>query len=118
MLSLATLVIAVGGPKRLPVPSALSDLAAQLAALHGWRTIRIGELPEHFELPSDILQWGRLPLEDIAARLRTEPSNQVLDAAWTLTRSPTVTLMLADANPQRWRGIGSKPPIDHEAVLA
>jgi hypothetical protein len=109
VLSLATLVLALGGPKRLPVPSTVSDLAVQLAALHWWRSLKVGELPEQFELPPEIAQWGRLPLEDIAARLRSEPSNEVLDGDWTLTRSPAVALMLPGARPTRWTGIGGQP---------
>ena len=56
VLSLAVLVLASGGPKRLTVPSALSDLAAQLAALHWWQQLRTGLLPEHFDLPPELLQ--------------------------------------------------------------
>ena len=99
VLSLAVLVLASGGPRRLPVPSALSDLAAQLAALHWWQQLRAGLLPEHFELPPELLQWGRLPLEEIAARLRSEPPNEILDGAWTLTRS-AAPLMLPAPKPQ------------------
>lgn len=99
LLSLAVLVLASGGPKRLPVPSALSDLAAQLAALHWWQELRTGLLPEHVELPTELLQWGRLPLETIVARLRSEPPNEVLDGAWTLTRS-AAPLMLPAPKPQ------------------
>jgi hypothetical protein len=69
IFSLATLVLALGAPKRLTVPSPLSDLAAQLAALHWWRAMKAGELPEHFELPPEVMQWGRLPLEEIQSRL-------------------------------------------------
>lgn len=118
VLSLATYVLALGGPKRLPVPSTVSDLAVQLAALHWWRSLRVGELPEHFELPPKIVQWGRLPLEDIAARLRSEPANEVLDGAWTLTRSPAVALMLPGTRPTRGTGVGANQAIDHEEVFA
>ena len=116
VLSLPTLVIALGGPRRLPVPSHLSDLAAQLAALHWWQTLRIGHLPEHFELPVEILQWGRLPLEELATKLRTRPPAGVLDGDWTLTRSPTVPLMLASSLPLLW-GASRTQPIDYEAVF-
>jgi len=118
VLSLATLVVALGGPKRLPVPATVSDLAAQLAALFWWRSFRLGELPEHFELPPEILQWGRMPLEEIATRLRSEPSNAVLDGAWSLTRSPAVGLMLPGVPPTRQSRFGTQRPIDHEEVFA
>jgi predicted metal-dependent peptidase len=113
-------VLAVGAPRRLPVPSPLSDQAAQLAALHWWHHLRIGELPEHFELPAELLQWGRHPLEEIAARLRSEPPNEVLDGAWTLTRSPTAPLMLAPERTttrvSRWSR--AQQPVDHERTFA
>lgn len=117
VLSLATLVIATGAPKRLPVPSPLSDLAAQLTALHWWRALKIGELPEHFELPPEITQWGRLPLEEIANRLRAEPADDVLDGAWTLTRSPLVPLMVPGKQPDRWQILPAQA-IDLEEIFA
>jgi hypothetical protein len=99
VLALATLVLAVGAPRRLPVPSSLSDLAAQLAALHWWQQLRVGALPEHFELPPELIQWGRHPVEAIAARLRSEPPNEVLDGAWTLTRSASPLIVSAGQDP-------------------
>ena len=114
ILSLATLVFALGGPRRLTVPSPVSDLAAQLAALHWWRSLKIGELPEQFELPPGIAQWGRLPIEDVATRLRVESDNEVLDGAWTLTRSSAVSLMLPGGNLTRW----TPQDIDHEELFA
>lgn len=116
VLALATLVLAVGAPRRLPVPSALSDLAAQLAALHWRRQLRIGTLPEHFELPPELIQWGRHPVETIAARLRSEAPNEVLDGAWTLTRS-AAPLMLPGPKPTQWRG-ARQQTIDHEQTFA
>jgi predicted metal-dependent peptidase len=116
VFSLVTLVLAVGGPKRLPVPSLLSDLAAQLAALHWWHQVRAGVLPEHFELPSEFIQWGRHPVEAIATRLRSEPPNEVLDGAWTLTRSAE-PLMLPGPKQTHWIG-GRQQAIDHEQVFA
>ncbi len=116
VLALATLVLAVGGARRLPVPSALSDLAAQLAALHWWQQLRVGTLPEHFELPPDLLQWGRHPLETIVARLRSEPPNEVLDGAWTLTRSASA-LMLPGPKQTHWSS-GRHQAIDHEQTFA
>ena len=113
VLSLAVLVLASGGSKRLPVPSALSDLAAQLAALHWWQQLRAGLLPEHFELPPELLQWGRLPLEEIAARLRSEPPNEVLDGAWTLTRSTAPLMLPAPKTPSY-----SRYPLHTQAVDA
>ena len=117
VLSLTTLVIALGGPKRLPIPSPLSDLSAQLAALNWWRTLRIGELPEHFELPTEIVQLGRLPLEEIAGRLRADPSHPALDGDWTLTRSLTVSLIATASRAHRWLGYGARQAVDHEAVF-
>jgi predicted metal-dependent peptidase len=116
VLSLATLVLAVGAPRRLPVPSALSDLAGQLAALHWWQQLKSGALPEHFELPSEFVQWGRHPVEQIAARLRSEPPNEVLDGAWTLTRS-AAPLMLPGNEKIRWSVHGQRS-VDHEQVFA
>jgi predicted metal-dependent peptidase len=115
VLALATLVLAVGAPRRLPVPAALSDLAAQLAALHWWQQLKPGLLPEHFDLPPELLQWGRQPVEQIAARLRSEPPDEVLDGAWTLTRS-TAPLMLP--SPQRSWSPPGQAATDHEQIFA
>ncbi len=101
VFALATLVLAVGGPRRLPIPSPVSDLAAQLAALHWWQQLRVGVLPEHFELPPEFVQWGRQPVEEIANRLRSEPPDDILDGAWTLTRSAE-PLMLPAPPASRW----------------
>ncbi|MEZ5652762.1 MAG: hypothetical protein R3E87_19675 [Burkholderiaceae bacterium] len=87
VFALAALVLASGVARRLPVPARITDLAAQIAALHTWQQVRAGELPEHIALPPGYLQWGRQPLEAIASRLHTEPINEVLDGQWTLTRS-------------------------------
>ena len=116
VLSLATLVLAVGAPRRLPVPDAVSDLAAQLAALHWWHQLKSGVLPEHFNLPPELLQWGRHPVEQIAARLRSEPPDEVLDGAWTLTRS-TAPLMVPGPPPNRWSW-PAQTIIDHEQLFA
>jgi predicted metal-dependent peptidase len=116
VLALATLVLAVGAPRRLPVPAALSDLAAQLAALHWWQQLKPGVLPEHFDLPPELLQWGRHPVEQIAARLRSEPPDEVLDGAWTLTRSPA-PLMLPDP-PEKSRSPRGQPATNHEQIFA
>jgi predicted metal-dependent peptidase len=115
IFALATLVFAVGAPKRLPVPSHLSDLAAQLAALHWWQQLRVGVLPEHFDLPAELVQWGRHPVNEIAARLQSEPPHEVLDGAWTLTRS-SEPLMLPGPKPTRWSL--SQRPLDHEQRFA
>ena len=117
VLSLATLVLAVGAPRRLPTPSHLSDLAAQLAALHWWHELRPGALPEHFDLPPELLQWGRHPLEEIAARLRSEPPDEVLDGAWTLTRSDA-PLMVPGPKQTCWTAGLGHVAIDHEQVFA
>lgn len=116
VLALATLVLAVGAPRRLPVPAALSDLAAQLAALHWWQQLKPGVLPEHFDLPPELLQWGRHPVEQIAARLRSEPPDEVLDGAWTLTRS-SAPLMLPGPPKSRWSPRGQVGG-DHEQLFA
>ncbi len=101
------------------MPAPLSDLTAQLAALHWWHTLKLGELPEQCALPLELVQWGRLPLEELAARLRTEPSHPLLDGDWTLTRSSQVPLMIAGvASPlHRWSQTGVRQVIDHEAVF-
>jgi predicted metal-dependent peptidase len=118
VLSLATLVLASGGPKRLPVPSALSDLAAQLAALHWWQQLRTGLLPEHFDLPPELLKWGRLPLEEIASRLRSEPPSEVLDGAWTLTRSAAPLMLPGPKPPSNPRYVLTTQPVDAEQAFA
>jgi predicted metal-dependent peptidase len=117
VLALTTLVLAVGGPRRLPVPASLSDLAAQLAALHWWQQLRVGALPEHFDLPPELVQWGRQPVDIIAARLRSEPPNDVLDGAWTLTRS-TSLLMLPGQKLNRWSVASGQRAVDHEQAFA
>lgn len=116
VLALATLVLSVGAPRRLPVPAALSDLAAQLAALHWWQQLKPGVLPEHFDLPPVLLQWGRHPVEQIAARLRSEPPDEVLDGAWTLTRS-SAALMLPGPPANSWSPRG-QVAVDHEQLFA
>ena len=72
VLSLAVLMQALDAPHQLPLPDPASDMAAQLAALHWWRTLKIGELPDWMDLPAELLAWGRLPLPELAARLRHE----------------------------------------------
>lgn len=114
VFALIALVYAVGGPRRLPVPSLTSDLAAQIAALHWWHQLKVGELPEHIELPPEILQWGRQPIELIATRLRSEPPNEVLDGDWTLTRSPEALMRTAAEVP----AIAYRQPVDHEQLFA
>jgi predicted metal-dependent peptidase len=114
IFALVTLVVAIGGTRRLAVPARVSDLAAQLGALHWWHQLRIGELPEHFDLPPEILQWGRQPIEEIAARLNAEPPDEVLDGRWTLTRSEQ-PLMLPAPAPARWV---RRQPVDHEQIFA
>ena len=56
VLALATLVLALGAPQRLGVNSARADQAAQLAALHWWHSLKPGQLPEHFELPTEVMK--------------------------------------------------------------
>ncbi len=116
VLSLTVLVLAVGGPRRLPVPSSLSDLAVQLAALHWWQQLKVGALPEHFELPGEIVQWGRHPVEEIAQRLRAEPPDDLLDGRWTLNRSGEP---LMGPGLRVTKGWGStQRTISHEEVFA
>jgi predicted metal-dependent peptidase len=117
VLALATLVLALGASRRLPVPAPLSDLAAQIAALHWWRTLKLGRLPEHMVLAPEVAPWGRLPLEEIARRLAAEPVEGVLDAGWTLTRSPAAPLLNRGEAARRWSGVASQP-VDLEQVFA
>ncbi|WP_067272648.1 DUF2201 family putative metallopeptidase [Mitsuaria sp. 7] len=114
VFSLAALIVAIGGLTRLALPSREADIAAQLAALHWWHQLRTGELPEAMALPGDLLQWGRQPIEDIAARLRDEPPAELLDPAWTLTRSTHPLLVPA---PRR-RVYLATSPVDHEQLFA
>jgi predicted metal-dependent peptidase len=116
VLALATLVLAVGAPKRLPVPDPVSDLAAQLAALHWWQQLKPGALPEHFDLPPELVQWGRQPVQEIAARLRSEPPNEILDGHWTLARHGAA-LLLPGSKQRAWSPYNA-PPIDHEQIFA
>ena len=117
VLALATLVLALGAPRRVGVNSARADQAAQLAALHWWRSLKLGELPEHFDVPTDILAWGRLPLEDIAERLQIDPSGEMLGHDWTLTRSPSTFLMLPGPALTRWQ-VGQQQTRDLEQIFA
>jgi len=118
VLALATLVLALGSPRRLGVNSARADQAAQLAALHWWRSLKPGQLPEHVDVPADILAWGRLPLEDIAARLQIDPLGEALGHDWTLTRSPSVLLMLPGPPPTRWQVGQPHQTLDLEQIFA
>ncbi|HUG21553.1 hypothetical protein [Piscinibacter sp.] len=114
---MATLVLALGAPRRLGVNSARADQAAQLAALHWWRSLKPGQLPEHVDVPADILAWGRLPLEDLAERLQIDPQGEALGHDWTLTRSPSVHLMLPSPPPSRWQvGQRSRPSISSRSL--
>lgn len=97
VLTIALLTLALGAPRRLAVPSPLADMAAQLAALHWWRTLKLGVLPERMELAPEILQWGRLPLAEIAARLRSEPEHDLHGGAWTINASLDEPLLTSGA---------------------
>ncbi|WP_119157758.1 DUF2201 family putative metallopeptidase [Caldimonas tepidiphila] len=103
VLSLATLVLALGGPRRLPVPSRLSDLAAQLAALHWWQSLRLGCLPERLDVSPELLDWGRLSLEEIAKRLEFEPLSARFPNDWGLSGAGEQVLM-------RSNGVGLVEP--------
>lgn len=119
IFSLTTLVLALGAAKHLATPALLSDLAAQIAALHWWRAMKAGELPEHFELPPEVAQWGRLPLQEIVSRLQSTTPGSVLDGGWTLTRSPNRALLQPDPAPSsRTFSHSSHQPVDLEEVFA
>ena len=117
VLALATLVLALGAPRRLAVPSPLADLAAQLAALHWWRTLKVGTLPERMELAPELLQWGRLPLVEIVARLKSEPDHALHDARWTINAALDAPL-LASAEVVHRHASGAVMGRDLEQVFA
>ncbi len=117
VLGIATLVLALGAPRRLAVPSPLADLAAQLAALHWWRSLKLGVLPERMELAPEILQWGRLPLVEIVARLKSEPEHELHDGRWTLNASLSEPLLVSGAVVRRYAG-GAGRAMDLEQVFA
>ena len=117
VLAVATLVLALGAPRRLEMSSPLADLAAQLAALHWWRTLRLGVLPECMELSPDHLQWGRLALDEIVARLRAEPEHELHDGAWTINGALGEPL-IASTNAGLVRISGLAQRVDLETVFA
>lgn len=117
VLAVALLVLALGAPRRLEVPSPLSDLAAQLAALHWWRTLRLGVLPERMELSPEHLQWGRLPLDEIVARLRAEPGHELHDGGWTINGSLDAPL-IASSVASRTGTCTAAHSVDLEQVFA
>ena len=103
VLSLAVLMQALDAPHQLPLPDPASDMAAQLAALHWWRTLKIGELPDWMDLPAELLAWGRLPLPELAARLRHEAPDELRSGSWLLSRSASVPLLRPGKPVQRWQ---------------
>ena len=117
VLAIATLVLALGAPRRLAVPSAHADLAAQLAALHWWRSLKLGVLPERMELAPEVLQWGRLPLVEIVARLKSEPEHELHDGRWTLNASLAEPLLASAAVVRRHAG-SAVQALDLEQVFA
>ncbi len=117
VLAVATLTLAVGAARRLVLPSPLSDIAAQLAALHWWRTLKIGELPERCELSPEALQWGRLPLDEIVERLRAEPEHELHAGTWTLNGSLDEPLFVRGTVPSRIVA-GVPQGVDLEQVFA
>ena len=117
VLSLATLMLALGAPRRLALASPLTDLAAQLAALHWWRTLRLGELPERMELAPEVLQWGRLALPEIVARLQSEADHDLHTGTWTVNGAPDDPVLVAGAAAQDRLG-GTWQRIDLEQVFA
>ena len=116
-LTIATLVLALGAPRRLAVPSPLADLAAQLAALHWWRMLKLGVLPERMEIAPEWLQWGRLPLVEIVARLESEPEHELQDGRWTLNASLDEPLLVSATAVYRY-AYGTLPTRDLEQVFA
>ena len=117
VLAVATLTLALGAARRLALPSPLSDMAAQLAALHWWRTLKIGLLPERLELAPEVLQWGRLPLDEIVARLRAEPGHGLHEGSWTLNGTLAEPLLVSNAEPVRVVA-GVRQGVDLEQVFA
>ncbi len=117
VLAVATLMLALGAPRRLAVPSPTSDLAAQLAALHWWRMLRVGELPERLDVAPEHLHWGRLPLAQIVARLEAEPDHELHAARWTLNGGLLEPVLVPGSPALRWQA-GSSSRADLEQVFA
>lgn len=117
VLSLATLVLAVGGPRRLGAPSPEADQAAQLAALHWWRSLKVGELPDHIDVAPEFAAWGRLPVEDILRRLQQDPAAADLGHDWTLTRTAALPLMVPQVSEKSRSGYTPANPPDPEQVF-
>lgn len=103
VLSLAVLIQALDAPHQLALPDPVSDMAAQLAALHWWRTLKIGELPDWMELPPELLAWGRLPLDELAGRLRQAVPDELRSGTWLLSRSVHVPMLRPGKPVQRWQ---------------
>jgi predicted metal-dependent peptidase len=103
VLSLAVLMQALDAPHQLDLPDPASDMAAQLAALHWWRTLKIGELPDWMDLAPELLAWGRLPLPELAARLRQETPDELRRGNWLLSRSASVPMLRPGKPVQRWQ---------------
>ncbi len=116
--ALGVFILASGPAKRIPVPNPLSDIAVQLAALHWWRHLRVGELPEQMNVLPDLLAWGRLPLETIVHRLRSEADNPMFaDFTWCLHVNAKGQILGSFLEPEGVRSSWNKPE-DIEARFA
>lgn len=89
VFSITALALALDATRLLPVPDPLSDLAAQIAAHHWWRSMKLGTLPESFVIPEETALLGRLPLAEIAQRLQLDPQLHLSDRPWRLNGSST-----------------------------
>lgn len=118
VIALALLVLALDLPAKLERPSPVSDRAAQLAAMHWWRSAKCGRLPECMELSPEWLAWGRLPLPELLARLRDEPPADLASATWTFTGSDSCPALLPGPAPQQWASGSGWRKVDLAAVFA
>ena len=103
VFALATLVLAIGAPRLLPLRTSHLDQAATLAALHWWTSIRVGRLPDGMEPPPVLASWGRLPLREIADRLKNLPPEEIDAASWSLTGRGNHALLQPAPAEWSWR---------------
>lgn len=87
VFSIACLALALDAPTLLKAPDAASDLAAQLAALHWWRAIKLGRLPERLEPPEEVAALGKLGLKEIVQRLEVDRATLNQGKKWSLAGS-------------------------------
>jgi len=118
VIALALLVLALNLPAQLERPDAVGDRAAQLAALHWWRSAKCGRLPERMELSPEWVAWGRLPLRELLARLRDDPPADLASASWTFTGSDSHPALLPGPEPQRWASGTGWRTVDLASVFA